>query len=342
MKLFLACLLAGSIAAQTPSQAQSQAWLSQNSGTNASLRGVSAVTPKVVWASGAGGVWLRTIDGGANWKAATVSGAEDLDFRGIHALDENTAWLMSSGPGDKSRIYKTTDAGAHWKLLFTSPDAKGFFDAITFWDARRGIVMGDAVNGQMTVFSTNDGGLHWARQQTPPALQNEGAFAASNSCLTVQGKNDAWFGTGGPGAARIFRSRNAGRTWTVSTSPIRNDSASSGVFSLAFSDARHGIATGGDYAKDSEARQNIAITSDSGKTWTAPQSGPQGFRSAVTYLADRKTWLVTGTSGSDISTDNGNTWQTIDTGPFNALSAISSRAAWAVGPRGRIAILRLE
>ena len=191
MKFFLALLLAAG-------------WQSQNSGVEASLRGVSGISSRVAWASGTGGTWLRTIDGGATWKSVIVPGAEKLDFRGLHALNENTAFLLSSGPGDQSRLFRTADGGGHWTLLLTNPDPKGFLDAIRFWDAKHGIVAGDPVDGKFAIFTTDDGGTTWKRQVGVPALPGEGAFAASNSCLTVQGKNDAWLGTGGPGGGRIL------------------------------------------------------------------------------------------------------------------------------------------
>src|SRR5581483_4093323 len=153
-----------------------QSWVAQTTGTNASLRGISAVNDRVVWASGSDGTWLRTTDSGSTWHAAKVPGADSLDFRGIHAFDANTALLLSSGPGDKSRIYKTTDAGAHWTLEYTNPDPKGFLDAIAFWDSKRGIVVGDPVDGRFVVLTTIDGGATWNRRETPPALANEGAF----------------------------------------------------------------------------------------------------------------------------------------------------------------------
>ena len=127
------------------SAAFGQAWVPQVSGTTASLRGVSAVSALVVWASGSGGTFLKTTDGGVTWRSGMVGGAEQLDFRDIHALHDRKVFMLSSGPGDKSRIYKTMDGGSNWNLLFTNPDASGFFDAISFWDARRGIVLGDPV-----------------------------------------------------------------------------------------------------------------------------------------------------------------------------------------------------
>ena len=172
MKLAATLLFATAACAQT--------WVAQPSETSASLRGVSAVNDKVVWASGTGGVWLRTTDGGAAWSASKVPGAEELDFRDVHGVDEFTAYLLSSGAGDKSRIYKTEDGGAHWQLQFTNPDPQGFFDAFAFWDARHGIVVGDPVDGHFVVLTTVDGGVHWERRPTPPALPNE-----SSTCVLV-------------------------------------------------------------------------------------------------------------------------------------------------------------
>jgi photosystem II stability/assembly factor-like uncharacterized protein len=319
----------------TASLAFAQAWSPQASGTTASLRGVDAVNARVAWASGSGGTFLTTTNGGVTWRAGTVTGAEQLDFRDIHALDEGTAFMLSSGSGDKSRIYKTTDGGSNWTLLFTNPDAAGFFDAIAFWDARRGIVLGDPVNGEFTIFTTDDGGAHWQRQHTPPALPNEGAFAASGTCLVIRGKREAWFGTGGPGAARVFHSMDGGKSWTVVGAPMRNDSASSGIFSLAFSDARHGIAVGGDYNKAGETAGNVVVTSDGGKTWIAPTgSRPGGFRSAVIYIRSERSWIAVGTSGSDISPDGGITW-------IRALTTLLAlRATASVGRSGRRAASR--
>ena len=320
--------------------AYSQSWLSHPSGTTASFRGVSAVSAKVVWVSGTGGTYVVTTDGGSTWRTAVVPGAQQLDFRDVHGVDERTAYLLSSGPGDKSRIYKTVDGGAHWTLQFTNPDPKGFFDAIAFWDARHGIALGDPVDGNFVILSTDDGGENWERQPGPAALQNEGAFAASGTCLVTMGRREAWFASGGPGAARVFHTKDSGQTWTVSPTPMRNDTAGAGIFSLAFSDAMHGIAVGGDYNKPSDNAGNAAVTSDGGKTWTDREGAhPAGYRSAVAFVPDGKMWIAVGMSGSDVSFDHGNSWKTFDAGAYNAVS-FAGGAGWAVGPNGRLAEFR--
>ena len=297
------------------------------------------VSQKVVWASGTKGTYLITSDGGENWKAATVQGAADMDFRAVHAFDDKTAVLMSIGSGEKSRIYKTKDAGGTWDILYTNPDPKGFFDAIAFWDASHGILLGDPVDGHFVVMTTDDGGETWKHEKTPAALPNEGAFAASNSCMFLIGLHEVWFGTGG---GRVFHSSDGGKKWSVATTPIRHDSANAGIFSIAFLNPLHGIAVGGDYSKPTDAGHNIAITEDGGKKWTEPESGPNGFRSAVTFLADRKMWIATGTSGSDVSMDKGKTWKQFDKGDYNAIGFILSYAGWAVGPKGAIARFGIE
>jgi photosystem II stability/assembly factor-like uncharacterized protein len=329
MKVIASLLFATSLLAQS--------WTAQTSNTRASLRGISAVDARTGFASGSGGTWLVTTDGGATWLANKVAGAEKLDFRGIRAIDARTVFLMSAGSGDLSRIYKTTDAGEHWTLVFTNPDAKGFFDSIAFWDARHGIVVGDQLEGRAEIRTTNDGGATWQRRDPPAGLPNEGSFAASNSCLALWGKKDVWFATGGPGAARVFHSNDGGQTWTVANTPMRNDGAAAGIFSVTFTDARRGMAVGGDYSKDKEDRQNIAITSDGGRTWSTPAARPAGFRSAAAYVAAHKLWIVTGSSGSDSSADGGTTWKLFDSGAYNAMSFVKTGEGWAVGPQGRIA-----
>jgi photosystem II stability/assembly factor-like uncharacterized protein len=283
------------------------------------------------------------MDGGMNWQVTAMPGAADLDFRGLRAIDEHQIYLLSSGPGEKSRIYKTSDGGSRWALLYTNLEMKGFFDAIAFWDATHGIVVGDPVKGRFVVLTTSDGGASWRPQKGPAAITGEGAFAASNTCLFLRGTREVWFATGGPGGARVFHSTDSGETWTVAKTPIRNDSDSTGIFSLGFTDGMHGIAVGGNYGKPDESTGNIALTADGGKTWTAPAGQPpNGYRSAIHYLADRKLWIAVGTSGSDVSLDEGYSWKPFGTAAYNAMSFEPKGTGWAVGPQGAIARFKVE
>ena len=280
----------------------------QLSHTTESLRGVSAVSRQIAWVSGTHGTYLRTIDAGRTWTPAQLPGAEALDFRAVVAFSADEAFLMSAGSGDQSRIYHTADAGQHWQLQFTNSNPKGFFDSMAFWDATHGIVLGDPVpdeTGQLKfeLLITSDG-QSWSpipRSQLPPAESGEAAFAASNSCLAILrttaqsphllGKNEGaqasndpniWFATGGH-VARVFHSPDLGGTWQVFDTPITHGPDSAGIFSVAFRDATHGVVVGGDYKHPDQDGDNLAFTSDGGKTWTLPQIHPQAYFSAVAY-----------------------------------------------------------
>lgn len=107
-------------------------WQRQTIDTKASFRGLSVVNQNVIWASGTGGSFLKTVDGGKTWTVGKVPDADKLDFRDVEAFDANTAYLLSIGNGDTSRIYKTIDGGKNWELQFKATDKNIFLDAIAF------------------------------------------------------------------------------------------------------------------------------------------------------------------------------------------------------------------
>ncbi len=317
-------------------------WTPQISNTTAGLRGLSVASEMVAWASGSKGTILRTVDGGEHWELRTVAGADALDFRDIVAFDANNALAMSSGTGNDARVYLTQDGGATWKLVLPNPDKTGFFDAMKFWDHKHGILLGDPVEGRFTIFVTSNGGQTWTKAAQPPALKDEGAFAASGTCLTLLGTQDAWFGSGGPGGARVFHTSNRGNNWTISTTPLTGQTAASGIFSLKFINPLHGIAVGGDYQKPDSTDRTIAITNDAGKSWITPPSALiGGFRSAITYLKRERILIAVGTSGSDFSTNEGLTWASISKDSLNAV-ANHDNHVWAVGPKGLILKLKIS
>lgn len=265
-----------------------------------------------------------------------MPGAGDLDFRDVEGFDDRTALLLSTGSGSESRIYRTTDGGAAWSLSTTNPDPKGFWDAMAFWDSSHGILLGDPVDGRFAILTTSDGGITWQQQKGPVSYKDEAAFAASGTCITTRGAHEVWFGSGGPQGGRVFHSTDGGKSWTVSQTPLRTGTTS-GVFSIAFSDAMHGIAAGGDYKMEKDSMGTLALTKDGGKTWMAA-SAP-GFRSAITYVPELKSWIAVGMTGSDLSTDGGMTWRAFGQG-FNAVSFARGATGWAVGSNGIIAKFR--
>ena len=346
----LVLVAAVTVHAHLPAPALQQ-WQSQRSGTDARLRGISAVSEKVAWASGARGTVLRTIDGGRVWQVLAVPGAAALDFRDIDAMSDRVAYVLSIGNGPASRIYKTEDGGQSWTLQFQNADDKAFFDAMAFWDERRGIAFSDSIDGRFVIIRTVDGGKTWTRipaDSLPPALDNEGAFAASGTNVAVAGNAHVWIGTGAAATSRVLHSADAGLTWTVADTPLAAG-PSTGIFSIAFRDARHGIVVGGDYSKEDDAVDNAAITSDGGKTWKlAP--GLTGYRSVVAHLGGGRgahIWMAVGPTGADLSLDDGRSWKQVSSIGFDTIGVVKGQGGkppvvFGAGANGRLGRLELE
>ena len=327
-----------------PSLALAQAYTIQKSNTTENLRGLSAPSNKVIWASGTHGSYLRSTDGGSSWHVAEVAGAEKLDFRDVEAFDAEVAYLLSAGPGEQSRIYKTNDGGKSWVLQFTNGEPKGFFDCMAFWNRDHGVAVGDPVDGKFEIITTENGGKSWNAappEILPPALPGEGAFAASGSCIAVQGKTNVWFATGGT-AARVFHSADGGKTWTVVDTPIMHDDDSSGIFSIAFRDDKHGIIAGGDYKGPDKSGANLAFTDDSGGTWKLVQKSPQWYMSGVAFDLTRHEpaiFTVGSAHAGYAKSLAGKSWQKMWDLNLNAVTFYAPGKAIAVGPKGLIVSL---
>jgi photosystem II stability/assembly factor-like uncharacterized protein len=342
MRRALSCAALAALAAAlmaTHAAAATPAWQRQHHSSVAELRGLAVVSGKVAWASGAKGTVLRTIDG-ETWTALTVPDAQAYDFRDIEAFDANTAIVMGAGPGAASRMYRTSDGGATWQLLVVNQEVEGFWDAMAFWDAKNGIVFGDPVRGAFQVLVTKDGGDSWQLAddaQGLAALPQEGAFAASGTCLSVAGSHDAWFVTGGAAQSRVFRTFDRGRSWQAAALPIPAAGASKGAFSVGFAGKR-GLVAGGDYKETALGTLNGAASSDGGAGWTPAPILPGGFMSAVVPVpGTRDTFVAVGLAGSGYTRDGGKSWQIIEQETkLNAVGFAASGAGWAVGPKGLI------
>jgi photosystem II stability/assembly factor-like uncharacterized protein len=312
-------------------------WEQQTIKTDANFRGLSVVSANVAWVSGTKGTFGRTTDGGKAWAVGTIPDAEKLDFRDVEAFSENTAYVLSAGPGEESRIYKTTDGGKTWSLQYKNKDPNAFYNAIAFWDEKNGIALSDPVKGRFPLIVTKDGGTNWQllpEKVLPFALPNEGAFAASGTCLVTRGENDVWFCTGGAKTGRVFYSSDRGQSWTVTETPVIAGIESAGIFSIAFRDRDHGVIVGGDYRKPIQTIATAAVTSDGGKTWKIVDK-TLPYCSGVAWAKDR--WIAVGMAGSHSSEDDGASWKTLDKGNYNSVAFASTGEGWAVGPKGRIA-----
>ena len=276
--------------------------------------------------------------------------------------DKSRLYKTEDGCVTWALLFKNPDA----------PD--GFFDSFWLNGYYgEGMLLGDPVKGHFTVFKTEDGGQTWKRDEHK-GLALDGymlaAFAASNSSIArSEDKSLPAFVTGGKTGAMLFtswvpphseklslhlkREDKNGPDWSTKTLPLAGGSDASGGFSIGYrivedsaaeallkgGEVGHRknwrfVAVGGDYSKPNETAGTAAWSDDDGTHWTAADTPPHGYRSAVQWDEAAKGWIAVGTNGSDISRDEGRTWKPLDNGEWNAISL-----PFVVGPKGRIARL---
>jgi photosystem II stability/assembly factor-like uncharacterized protein len=337
--------LARPAGAQPPSLAVARAVrvTEQTSGTPKLLQAVHAVSERVVWASGHGGVVLRSIDGGDRWEARPTASGDSLEFRDVHAIDADTAWIMSSGSGARSRIYRTTNGGASWTLQFMNPDTAAFYDCLSFGRGRgrTGVAFSDATAGRTNILHTDNDGASWkllAQTAVPAPLPGEGAFAASGLCVLHGDARTVFIATGSPGA-RLLRSRDGGSTWAAENTPFTRGTAA-GLTGMAFKDGRMGMVVAADInrLRTDSSTAVVGITTDAGRTWELRTRPPlPGALVGVAWVpgAGSETAVITSYGGAFLTSDGARTWRTLTDALSTGVSAVGARA-WIVGGNGTI------
>ena len=173
-------------------------WQPQTSGVTVRLRGVSAVSSTVGWASGASGTVLRTTDGGTTWQRTGPVGAFAWGFDGCPHVggalavgaDATTVHaLVWTGHDTKRGAYAltSTDTGATWKApVRVGPDDAWHVDLvrdgarlIATWDVNR---PGDSHIGWA---SSADGGATW---QEGGRLSGPGVRASHPKLVAAAGR----------------------------------------------------------------------------------------------------------------------------------------------------------
>jgi photosystem II stability/assembly factor-like uncharacterized protein len=302
-------------------------------GKPASIRGMSVINDSIAWVSGSKGYVALSTNGGKTWTWQQVKGFERADFRSIVAFSDKEAVIMASGT--PALVLKTTDGGTTWQQKYRNADTAYFLDAMDFDTPQHGFILGDPIHNKFLLLETNDGGSSWNTcNDSPIALPGEAAFAASSTCLRVNGRFAIV--TGGNVAEADFPKKNGG--WAHHLLPLASGQAAMGAFSVA-AGKKQLVAAGGDYQHDKNPDSTACYSTDNGLTWHLAQKPPAGYQSCVEYLGG-SSYLATGTPGSNLTTDGGKTWVKVDGASYNVCrKARHGKLVLLAGNKGKIAIL---
>lgn len=309
------------------------------SGTTALLIGLDVADGgRTIWASGAAGTFARSTDGGVTWAADRIPGADTLQFRDVEAFSAREAVVLSIGPGAASRILRTTDGGATWTTAWVNPVADAFYDCFAFHDERRGVALSDAVGGRLPVLVTNDGGRSWHASPVPFAARpGEGAFASSGTCVLARGER-AWMVTNGggpegqPAPDRVLRTRDGGRTWASTDTPLISAEGPKGLATLA---EGGGLMLGGSLGEIDG--QTMVRSIDGGQTWALSPRTVIGEVYGLALDATGRHAVAVGPDGLDASRDGGRTWQHLADTVYWTATALPDGTFLVAGRGGALA-----
>ncbi|NVK52094.1 MAG: oxidoreductase [Flavobacteriaceae bacterium] len=297
-----------------------------------SIRAIHAIDKNTVYYVGSKGDIGKTTDGGKTWNKQLIIYNDSIapHFRSIAS---NGKEMFALSIGTPALLYQIT--GGNPTLVYKEEGPKVFYDSMKFIDEKVGIAIGDPVDNCTSIIMTFDRGQTWKKidcSNLPEVKDGEASFAASNTNIKVH-KNTIWVVTGGT-KARVLKSDNKGKTWTIYDTPIIQGNGPQGIYSVDFYDENNGIIIGGNYSKPQENTANKAITTDGGKTWNLVADGKNpNYKSCIKYIPDTdgKEIIAVGKTGVSFSNDGGITWKDISTDGYYAIEFIDKNTAWLSG-----------
>jgi Photosynthesis system II assembly factor YCF48 len=311
------------------------------SGRDASFRGLSVVSDKIIWVSGSNGTTGVSTNGGKDWKWITIPGYTKSDFRDVHAFNEREAVIM--GVTKPAVILRTTDAGDTWKPVFTD-SSDTFLDAMDFTDDE-GCVVGDPVHGKIFLLCTKDRGLTWGKfmdSDFDTAAVGEAFFASSGTNLVMnRSKRDR--------VSEIRLLVSGGIQSSVYISGKRSsldllqgkETTGANSISLNSENDNQAFIVGGDFKNDTLEEGNSLLLQINPFLQTKPDIPPHGYRSCVEYVTSR-ILVCCGTSGVDISYDGGKHWKLISRKGFHVCQkSRTGKLVFLAGAKGSLGILQL-
>ncbi len=279
-------------------------WNPSSFGQDSWVYDMSVVSDSVVWAkdSNADSISITT-NGGASWisKPLPIPNGYLRAAGGICALSATKAYYILS-TSDSKGIYVTLDGGDNWTKQSTGFNQSSLFpDIIHFWNDNEGVAIGDA-SPNFEIYTTSNGGVQW-NQVTNANMPNGNSEGTYNNqdAFRIAG-NSIFFLTG---SARVFKSLDKGKTWSVVNTPFHN--AIDSVITFDFKDNSNGLIS---YCSNDGIHHKMYKTTNGGQTWDSISTN--NFYQRIKYIQTANAYFSINIKGGlSYSCDNGNTWTSV-------------------------------
>lgn len=295
-----------------------------------SIRAIEFLDQKTLAFAGSNGIYGTLDIPSGNVRTGIME--YDSVLPSFRAIGHTSSDFFMLSVGSPALLYKTGNNG-QMELVYTEKGATVFYDSMMFWDDQEGLAIGDSVDGCLSIILTIDGGKTWDKipcSKLPRGIEGEGAFAASNTNIEMHG-NQAWIATT---TGRIYHTMDRGNTWEALDTPMQNEKATQGIYSIDFYDQKVGVAIGGDYTKPEMNTQNKMITEDGGKSWKLIAEGQHpNYKSCVQFVpgAGGKSLVAVGFNGISYSGNGGQEWTLLSKEGFYTIRFLSDSLAFAAG-----------
>jgi photosystem II stability/assembly factor-like uncharacterized protein len=279
-------------------------------------------------------IW-RTTDGGQTWTKAQLPKAVFNQFGEIMPqvqldfLDPGHGFAFLSGNSAKgakgandSDLFWTADGGRTWSAdRPTGSGSVGVEGTVGFATANDGVIV-NALHGSGIVV-THDGGRTWTDAALPLPPGSAGAqlffgqpvfFDGFSGLVSIDFQIDT------SGVTRVYRTLDAGSSWTIAAT------LPAGYVAISLLDQRRWVAFNG---------SEVLRTEDAGATWTkTPSVSPSSYSSGPQFVDDATGWwlaLEGVPEGSVLlaTTDGGVTWHAL--APRTAAPGPSTTAPTPLG-----------
>jgi photosystem II stability/assembly factor-like uncharacterized protein len=203
-------------------------WASSKSGIPGSyVLGVAAdpTNANNLWAGGPDALY-RSTNAGSSWTKTSLLDGSVLAF----AFDAKTPSTLYAG--SSNGLYRSTDSGATWAMPTNVTGGFGYFGTVNAIvvdpSNSRNVYAGTANGDTYGFFRSTDGGVTWANSNSG---LNLGPYGSVTGLAVDPASSSTLYATTSNGG--VFRSTNAGGTWSPYGAPLSNPMASALVVGSA-------------------------------------------------------------------------------------------------------------